>query len=159
MHCGSSSSSDGDVGYVLQPGGASYYVTGSNYDITFNSLSKNGVNKVSIIYNSEVNGISYVGIAASEDPNLSNSFNMKLYFQSSGIPNSITLDSTNSTIKVKEGGTTYTNTSNSITLTFTKIDDNFYQISFTPNSIALSPGPLTLQFNTSIKAKIVAINE
>ncbi|HON79319.1 MAG TPA: hypothetical protein PK544_12560 [Spirochaetota bacterium] len=159
LNCGSSSGSDGDVGYVLQPGGATAYTTGSSYDITFNGSTKNGANKVAIIYNSEVNGTSYVGIGASEDPNNSNSFNMKIYFQSSSIPNSITLDNTNSTIKVTESGSTYTNTSNSITLTFTKIDDNFYQISFSPASIALAPGPVTLQFNTSIKASIIAINE
>lgn len=152
--CGGSSSSDGDVGYELQPGGASYYTVGSSYDITF---SGGNTGNYAIIYNAEVNGVPYVGIAVDDDGDTADgTFNVKIYFQASSIPSSITLDSSNSIIKVVKSSTSYTTMANSISLTFTKIDDNFYNITSSASSLTLNGTAFSL---TSIKALIVTTTD
>lgn len=153
MHCGSSSSSDGDVGYVLQPGGATAYTTGSGYTVDFGG-AKTG--NYAVIYNAEINGVSYVGIAVDDDGDTSdNTFNIKIYFQSSGIPGSITLDNSNCTVKVTNTGTTYTlNDSFTLTITNTGVN-NIYSIKTTPdaNPITTTGGNLVIN---EIKAILVS---
>lgn len=153
MQCGSSSSSDGDVGYVLQPGGASYYTTGSSYNVNFLG-AKTG--DYAVIYNAEVNGTPYVGIAIDEDGDPTNSgFTVKIYFQSSGIPGSITLDSSNCTVKVINSGTTYTlNDTFTLTITDTGVN-NIYSIKTTPDADPITTTGGNLVIN-EIKAILVS---
>jgi hypothetical protein len=153
MHCGSSSSSDGDVGYVLQPGGATYYATGSGYDITFDAQPDGDY---AIIYSGTVNNTDIVGISASNDPTSNTAFNLKIHFPSTGIPGSTTINPSTGTIKVFDGTNTYT-LDDTVTLTVTDTgSNNIYSIKTNPDKDSISmSGAKTLIIN-EIKAILVS---
>jgi hypothetical protein len=150
--CGSSSSS-GTSGYVLQPNEATTFTTGlTSYTVNTGS-AKTGT--YAVIFNNTVNGTDYVGIGISSDPSSTAAFTMRIYFPSSTIPASVTLNPSNCTFYYRESGSTVT-LNDTVTLNISGPDGNgVYTITTNPalDSIAMSSGTLTI---TSINALLVS---
>ncbi|MFH0974844.1 MAG: hypothetical protein V1874_03580 [Spirochaetota bacterium] len=107
--CNKSSSDSSDTSFRMKPNTLTKFdspVPGTemNYSTTL------GSGNYAIIYNGTINNENYVGISLSNnpDPEGTESFNLKIYFQSSTIPSSFALTTTNCSITYKTGSNTYT---------------------------------------------------
>ncbi len=146
--CKKSSGGDDAGTYIAQPGTLTKYTT----NITSNTITYNGTGYncttaaqcYAVLYNANVNGVDYVGVAVSQDPSSTTAFNLKMYFQSSYIPSSITLDGSNCTFKVSLSGSTYTYSSGSVTLNFVDQGNGTYRITTAAGGVTLTGGGLTI---------------
>jgi hypothetical protein len=134
--CGGGDSGDDSIGFTITPGSVTEFtVNNKSYTIGGLSLSQGPSQSThAIIFSGTVNNQNYVGIAVNNDITVANSSCLYIYFNSSGIPSSITLNSANPNhiLKYRESpGTTFTSWTNNgatITLSFLNNGDGTYTI-------------------------------
>jgi hypothetical protein len=99
-----------------------YYGPYENFSLLLNSNTKSG--KYAILYRATIDGVQKVGIAVSDDPNSTTSFNLKIYFDASEVPTAPkSINDADVIIKVSDGSTLYTytrDTSPGVTISFEK---------------------------------------
>jgi hypothetical protein len=123
--CDKDSGGSNNKSFRVQPGDLTAFNSpATSYSITYNGTTyTQGATGHSIIYTGTIDGTEYVGISVSDnpDPESTESFNLKVYFQSSTIPSSVIIPATSATIVIYNG-TTHTGISGGpITLNFTSL--------------------------------------
>ncbi len=98
VRCGGGSSSDSKAEYKLKPGDLAVSVDPTSiesYDVTYNSTQYQNNNAYAVIYKQTIGGVDYISIAACQDGDpfkkAGGGFNLKIKFQASSIPSSISL--------------------------------------------------------------------
>ncbi len=98
VQCGGGSSSDSKAEYKLKPGDLAVSVDPKSiesYDVKYDSTQYQNNNAYAVIYKQTIGGVDYIGIAACEDGDpfkkTGGGFNLKIKFQASSIPSSISL--------------------------------------------------------------------
>jgi len=132
VSCGDQSSSSSSSAFKIQPGDVTKFdttISGTSYSVSFDG-SKSGT--YAIIFQKNINGTDYVGIAFGENPKSNRKFKVYIYFPSQNIPNNYSGDATIIVIndQPNEEGKRYSYTG-SINITIT--DNNpLYTITLTP---------------------------
>ncbi|HSV97384.1 MAG TPA: hypothetical protein VLM75_10685, partial [Spirochaetota bacterium] len=134
--CGGDGGEKGETGFKIKPGSLTELtINNKSYSIDGLSLSQGlSPSTHAIIFSGTVNNQNYVGIAVNNDITVANSSCLYIYFNSSDIPSSITLDSTdpNHILKYRKSPSTtftpWTNNGATITLSFLNNGDGTYTI-------------------------------
>ncbi|MDY6933784.1 MAG: hypothetical protein SVZ03_06115 [Spirochaetota bacterium] len=149
LGCGSDDSdSDPVLGFIIKADTLTKYDSSMSYNISLDSTDYTG--SYAVIYNGSIGNTSYVGIALSDDPS-NEGFNMKIYFESSSIGESHSINDSNSTININDGGTTYTWGSGSLTLSISTEDNSTYTIGASGSATVNSGETLTITNITAVK--------
>ena len=157
-----SSGTKSDTGFTITPESLLKINAPSDisegYTLMFNSAGQSG--NYAVIMTFDIDEISYVGIAVSNDPELKSTstsiFNLKIHFKSESIPTSITIDSTtvsdsSITVKLNQEGTVYTWHSGTLTLNLTEnVFDDYTTYTITSSGAAIvTPDGGTTQVDLS----------
>lgn len=138
----SSSSSDSDKGFILQPGLTKYETSGESYDVDYLG---NETGTYAVIFQKEIDDINRIGIALTDDPYGTN-FNLKIYFEGSSIPDAGEITTNNATIIIKKDNIDYSEQSVALTLNFVievRTKYTVYKIS-TASPLSINGNPLII---------------
>lgn len=153
--CGGTSSSSSNEEFKIKPGDVSKFdtpISGTSYNVTFDG-SKTGT--YAIIFQNNINGIDYVGIAFGQNPKTNREFKVYISWQSSSISN---YTGSASITVIDDNGVRYSNTNATINFTITGPSSNVYDIASDDNiTVTHESTPKNLVFNSSnpIKAYLV----
>jgi hypothetical protein len=171
ISCGGGSSSDSTAEYKLKPGDLTVSTdpkTLESYNVTYSGTPYNQSNAYAVMYKQTINGVDYVGIAACQDGDpfkkAGGGFNIKITFQASSIPASVTLTrdvTAGFGIKLTIDNADYTLSGgdDSIILNFSGPDsNNVYTITGDSGNNTISVGGNNLTI-TQIKARYVTVSQ
>jgi len=147
ISCGGSSGSSSDD--YTDPGFGEVDDTKSGKTFSFSSIGEScsGKSCNAVIFQEEIDGIDYVAIGVN-DKHDDDNFNMKIYWQASSIPSTVSLDESNYTININNN----TTKTGDLNLSITNNGDDTYTIDFTSNDIVVG-GSYTISNSTdSIRA-------
>lgn len=144
LSCNDSSGGNSEEGYIDPGLSAKDISANKSYNLTMatgGAKSASGSGAHAVIYQGELGGIDYVGIAIDNFDNTpaTDRFNLKIYWQSSSI-NSVSLTNTQYSVKLIINGVEYTTPTGNLDLTITPESDNTYSIEINT--------PITLTSNT-----------
>ena len=164
VSCSGESSSSSSSAFKIQPGDVTKFdstISGTSYDVNFHGPQ---TGDYAIIFQKNINGTDYVGIAFGEDPKSNRSFKCYIYFTITS-PNLIDTFNNINAISVFYNGKKFVkkNDTDTISLTITE-SSGLYEInsnsnSNSTNSIQMTNGTDDVTFNFSgnpdIKAYLV----
>ncbi|MEW6526443.1 MAG: hypothetical protein AB1444_07255 [Spirochaetota bacterium] len=142
--CGDDSKSSSSSAFKIQPGDVSKFdtvISGTSYDVEFGD-NKSG--DYAIIFQKNINGTDYVGIAFGEDPKSNRAFKVYISWQSSTISSH---NGSASVTVIDTDGTRYSNTNATINFTISGPTSNVYNIDSSDN--------ITVTHNTTDKTLIL----
>lgn len=145
VSCGDQSSSSSSSAFKIQPGDVSKFdtvISGTSFDVTFDGDNISG--NYAIIFQKNINGTDYVGIAFGENPKSNRAFKVYISWQSSTISS---YNGNASVTVIDSDGTRYSNTNATINFTISGPTSNVYNINSIDN--------ITVTHNTTDKTLIL----
>lgn len=130
VSCGDQSSGSSSSAFKIQPGDVTKFdttISGTSYSVSFDG-SKSGT--YAIIFQKNINGTDYVGIAFGENPKTNRAFKVYISWQSSNISD---YNGTASVIVIDTDGIKYSNETATIDFDISGPSSNVYNITSSDN--------------------------
>jgi len=138
VSCGDQSSSSSSSAFKIQPGDVTKFgttISGTSFDVSFGGTPHQvSTDAYAIIFQKNINGTDYVGIAFGENPKTNRAFKVYISWKSSLISN---YSGSASVTVIDTDGNKYTNANASINFTISGPSLNVYNITSSDNIIVM----------------------